>query len=75
MSYENSNLIYFPVGWLYVWIRYRNKNIIKNVLIEKYENSYSVAGALVVFKTFGIFFLILITLLILSVIYSLIRWR
>ena len=75
MSIENSNLIYYPIGWLYIWIRYRKKSLVKNALIEKYENSYSVAGTLVIFKTFGIIFLILIALLLFSVIYSLIRWR
>lgn len=45
---------------MYLWIRYRNKETIEKVLLEKYDKSYSVAGTLVCLKSFGVVFIILI---------------
>ena len=68
-----SNIIFYPIGWMYLWIRYRNEETIEKVLIEKYEESYSVAGKLFCLKTFGVVFIILILLMILAVFYSIIK--
>jgi hypothetical protein len=63
-----ASIIYYPVGWLYLWIRYRNKNKVKTILKEKYDNSYYTAGALLMWKTFGILLFMLIVLFLLTVI-------
>ena len=68
-----SNIIFYPIGWIYLRIRYRNKETIEKVLIEKYEGSYSVAGTLVCLKTFGIVFLTLILFMLLAAFYSIIK--
>ena len=68
-----SNIIFYPIGWMYLWIRYRNKETIEKVLLEKYDKSYSVAGTLVCLKSFGVVFIILILLMILAVFYSIIK--
>ena len=58
---------------MYLWIRYRNKETIEKVLLEKYDKSCSVAGTLVCLKSFGVVFIILILLMILAVFYSIIK--
>jgi hypothetical protein len=68
-----SDIIFYPLGWIYLWIRYRNKETIEKVLLEKYEKSYSVAGTLVCLKTFGVVFIVLILLLLLAAFYSIIK--
>ncbi len=68
-----SDIIFYPLGWIYLWIRYRNKETIEKVLLEKYEESYSVAGTLVCLKTFGVVFIVLILLLLLAAFYSIIK--
>lgn len=72
MSLE-SKIIFYPLGWIYLRIRYRNKETINKVLIEEYEGSYSEAGTLLVMKTFGVIFISLILMMILVVFYSLIK--
>jgi 3-deoxy-D-manno-octulosonic-acid transferase len=52
-----SSILYYPVGFLYLWIRYRNKEKIKKVLKEKYNSSYYEAGFLSVGKVFRAVFL------------------
>lgn len=58
---------------MYLWIRYRNKETIEKVLLEKYEESYSVAGALVCLKAFGVVFITLFLLMLLAAFYSIIK--
>ena len=42
--------IIFPIfGWLYMWIRYRNKRKVELVLAEEYDNSYTEAGGMLVY--------------------------
>ena len=65
-----SSVLYFPIGWIYLWTRYRNKNRIEQVLLEKYENSYYVAGVLLIWKSFGIVFLFLVFVLICTAIFA-----
>jgi hypothetical protein len=68
-----SSIIFYPLGWIYLWIRYRNKETIGKILFEKYEGSYSVAGTLVCLKTFGVLFLTSILLMLLAAFYSIIK--
>ena len=39
------------IGWLYLWMKYRNKKKIKHILHNEYEGSYDLAGAEVVMST------------------------
>lgn len=73
MDFIPSRILFYPLGWIYLWIRYRNKETIEKVLVEKYEDSYSVAGTLVCLKTFGIVFITLILLMLLAAFYSIIK--
>jgi hypothetical protein len=68
-----SDIVFYPLGRIYLWNRYRTKETIKKVLIEKYEKSNVVAGTLICLKTFGVVFIILVLLMILAVIYSVIK--
>ncbi|MEM5564320.1 hypothetical protein WNY78_04365 [Psychroserpens sp. AS72] len=63
-----SGILYYPIGWIYLWIRYRNKEKIKSILAEKYEDSYHNAGAQLVLSTFGKLLFALLLLMLLTVI-------
>ncbi|WP_299763720.1 hypothetical protein [uncultured Dokdonia sp.] len=62
------------VGWLYLSIKYRNREKIKRVLNQKYDGSYSQAGVEKSLSIIGILVLFLVLLLLLSVIYSIIKF-
>jgi hypothetical protein len=57
MGYLFIDLILYPIGWLYLKIRYQNKTLIKKKLSEDYNDKYSIAGSMVFLKLFGIFFI------------------
>ena len=63
-----ADILYFPIGWIYLWIRYRNKEKIKQVLKEDYEDSYYVAGAQLVWSAFGILLFTILIIFLLVVI-------
>lgn len=66
-----ANIIFWPIGWLFLWFRYRKREIVKTVLIEKYDNCYETAGILFLGKIFGVIFTLLLAALIIAVLYSL----
>lgn len=49
-----ASLIYWPLGWIVVRIKHRNKEKRKKIIAEKYGGNFSLAGAEVVFTVFGI---------------------
>jgi hypothetical protein len=49
-----GELVYPIIGWLSLWVWYRNKSKVKQVLDEKYENSYYYAGAELSIKAFAV---------------------
>lgn len=55
------------IGWLYLWIRYRNKNKVKYALHHEFEGSYDVAGAEVVISTALVILIALILILLVIV--------
>ncbi len=62
-----TSLLYYPIGWIYLWVRYRNRKKVKEVLIDKYDDQYNIAGGEIAMSIFGIvligillFFLIVI---------------
>lgn len=64
-----SGIIYPLIGWIYIWLRYRNKEkVIKN-LKEKYDNSYYSVGAIISMQfILGILGILLLTFLIVIII-------
>lgn len=63
-----SKIIYFPIGWCYLWLRYRNNQKIKIVLEEKYHGDYQNAGSDIFPTLMGGLLLIAIVLFLLGVI-------
>lgn len=61
-------IIYYFFGYIYMWIRFRNKERIKEILKRDYENSYQTVGLLIVWKPIGIIFLVLIACMIIAII-------
>lgn len=45
MEFLIGDILLAGVGWLYLLIRYRNKEVIAMILAERYEGSYSKAGS------------------------------
>lgn len=66
-------LIYFPIGFLYLWIRYRNREKVAEVKKEKYENSYAIAGATLVLSGFGVILFILLSIFLIAAIYAIFK--
>ena len=46
-----ANLLLLPVGFVYLWLRHRNKLRVKETLAREYENSYANAGSVVLLNT------------------------
>lgn len=65
-----GSLLYSFIGRIYLWIRYRNKEKVRAVLKEKYNNSYYDAGATKVLHFVGIIFIIILVVFLLAVIYG-----
>lgn len=65
-----AEIVYPIIGWIYLWIRYRNKEKVKQVLKEEFENSYENAGATLSLKTFGVIMIILLVCFLLGMIYA-----
>lgn len=74
MEFLFTEIFFSIIGWIYLWIRYRKKAKLEKALLDKYDNSYSVAGSMLYFKSFLIVFLILIVLLILIAIFSIFKF-
>ncbi len=62
------------IGWIYLQIRFRNKEKVKKVLAEEYENSYSEAGFTILGDTLGFIFISALIICLFGVIISII-WR
>lgn len=69
-----GRIMYPIIGWIYLWIRYRAKDKINNILQSKYDNRYFNVGTEKTWRFLGIVFLALIILLLGSVIYSTIQF-
>ena len=44
MSFIASSALYYPLGWLYLWVRYRKKEKVKKVLKEDYDEDIIMQG-------------------------------
>lgn len=65
-------LLYPFIGWVYLWIRYRNKKKIKTVLKEEYDGSYGNVGSIKILQFIGIIMIILLGAFLLVIIYRII---
>ena len=45
MEFLIGDILLAGVGWLYLSVRYRKKEVIAKVLADRYEGSYSKAGS------------------------------
>lgn len=70
-----AEIVYPIIGWIYLWIRYRNKEKVKQILKDEYGNRYYDAGAILSMKTFGVILIVLLSVAILAIIYALFKHK
>lgn len=46
-----AGLLFIPLGFAYLWLRYRNQAKVKETLAKEYENSYANAGSAVLLNS------------------------
>lgn len=68
-----GRFLYGIVGFLYLWIRYRNQKKVMEIKKEYYEDSYAVTGAQLVFSIFGVILFVLLSLMLLACIYAIFK--
>ncbi|SNC65747.1 hypothetical protein SAMN06265337_1377 [Hymenobacter gelipurpurascens] len=44
-------LVFVPIGFIWLYSRYRNTQIVEDILAREYDNSYANAGQVVVLNT------------------------
>lgn len=54
MEFLLGDILLAGVGWLYLLIRYKNKEVIAKILADKYEGSYSKAGSSLSLNAFAV---------------------
>ena len=69
MEYLLGDILLTGLGWLYLLIRYRNKEVITRVLADEYEGSYSKAGSSLSLNVFAVLLSALILALLIAVIF------
>ena len=62
------------IGRIYLWLKYRNKEKIKSVLVNEYNDRYFVAGSMNCYKLFGIIFLLLIATFLIVSVFSILKF-
>ena len=68
-------LLLLPVGFGYLWLRYRNKLRVKETLAKEYENSYANAGGVVSLSTIAALLALAVgSLVILAIVVQIREW-
>ncbi|WP_216725945.1 hypothetical protein [Hymenobacter siberiensis] len=68
-------LLLLPVGFGYLWLRYRNKLRVKETLAKEYENSYANAGSVVLINTIAALLALAVgSLVILAIVVQIREW-
>ena len=68
-------LLLLPVGFGYLWLRYRNKLRVKEVLAKEYENSYANAGSVLLINTIAALLALAVgSLVILAIVVQIREW-
>jgi hypothetical protein len=66
-------LVFPAIGWVYLWIRYRNKEKVQIALRDKYENNYGLAATLVISKILAVMWTFLLVSFLIIAIFGAIR--
>ena len=74
MDFLSPEIILSPLGWIYLRLKYCDREKIQNVLVNKFNSHYCDAGTYVALKTFTIILLTLIASLIVAAIISIFRF-
>lgn len=61
------------IGWLYLWIRYRNKNKVNQILTKEYEDSYDFVGRYLLAQSVTVLLLLVLIAFLFVVISVVIR--
>ena len=69
MNFIFGQIIYGFIGYLYLWIRYRNREKVLQIKEDNYEDQYWVAGAQFVMSIVGIIFFIALSIGLIIIIY------
>ncbi|MCP2043515.1 hypothetical protein L1278_001552 [Pontibacter sp. HSC-36F09] len=69
MEFLLGDILLAGVGWLYLLIRYRNREVIAKVLAEEYEGSYSKAGSSLTLNIFAMALAALLFVFLITVIF------
>ena len=68
-------LLLLPVGFGYLWLRYRNKLRVKETLAKEYENSYANAGSVLLINTIASLLALAVgSLVILAIVVQIREW-
>ena len=61
-----ANLLLAPIGFVYLWLRYRNQLQVRETLAKEYENSYANAGSAIALNIIVAIGIALVLFLIIS---------
>ena len=68
-------LLLLPVGFVYLWLRYRNKLRVRETLAREYENSYSNVGSVVLLNTMATLLALAVgSMVILAIVVQIREW-
>ena len=68
-------LLLLPVGFVYLWLRYRNKLRVRETLAREYENSYANVGSVVLLNTMAALLALAVgSMVILAIVVQIREW-
>ena len=69
MEFLLGDILLAGLGWLYLLIRYRKKEVMAKILANKYEGSYSKAGSSLSLSGFVILLGLMLTAFLVAVLF------
>lgn len=69
VGYIVFDLVYAVIGYLYLWIRYRDREKVAEIKREYYEDRYATAGAQLLLSVVGAIFFIALLIALFGIIY------
>ncbi|WP_298420906.1 hypothetical protein [uncultured Kordia sp.] len=69
MGHILGSIVYASIGFVYLWIRYRNSEKVAEVKQEYYEDRYAVAGMKLLLSIIGIIFMVALLIALFGIIY------
>ena len=68
-------LLLLPVGFVYLWLRYRNQLRVRETLAREYENSYANVGSVVLLNTMAALLALAVgSMVILAIVVQIREW-